>query len=68
MNIPYSKKELYRDNQQMRKELEALIAQNAELVILMEKSKKLVDETNERINQHNKRLEKNESNNSEDHF
>lgn len=58
MNIPYSKKELYRDNIKMRKELEILQARNAELVILMDQSKILIDEANEKIKEHNDRLDK----------
>lgn len=57
MNIPYSKKELYRDNIKMRKELEILQARNAELVILMDQSKILIDEANEKIKEHNNRLD-----------
>lgn len=68
MNIPYSKKELYRDNIKLTEELHVLQARNTELVILMENSKTLIEEANERIKNHNKRLENNEPDNSEDHF
>ena len=53
MNIKYSKKELYRDNCKMKDEINNLIARNAELVIMMEQSKKLIDETNKKIQKYN---------------
>lgn len=53
MNIPYSKKELYRDNIKMRKELENLQARNIELTIMIEDCNKIIDETNEKIKKHN---------------
>lgn len=53
MNIPYSKKELYRDNQAMFEQLEKLQARNTELVILMEQSEKKIEEANKRIKEFN---------------
>ena len=49
MKIQFSKKKLYRDNITLRNELELSYARNTELVIMMEQSKKLIDETNEKI-------------------
>lgn len=53
MKIPYSKKELYRDNIHLRKELDRAEASNAELVIEMERAQQLIDETNAKIIEHN---------------
>lgn len=57
MNVPYSKKELYRDNIKMRDEIENLSARNTELVIMMEQSKNLIDEANKKIKEYNKRID-----------
>lgn len=46
MNIPYSKKELYRDNIQLKKQLDHATARNAELAIVLETQNKLIDEIN----------------------
>lgn len=53
MKLPLSKKELLRDNQKMRTEIENLLARNTELVILMEQQQKLINETNKKIEKHN---------------
>lgn len=58
MNIPFSKKELYRDNCKMRKEIENLTARNTELVIMMEQSKKAIDEANDSIRKFNETIKK----------
>ena len=58
MKIPFSKRSLYLDNCKMRDEIENLIARNAELVILMEQSKALIEEANLRIAEHNKKVDK----------
>lgn len=47
MNIPYSKKELYRDNIKLRKMLERAEASNVELAIVMETQNKLINEIND---------------------
>lgn len=58
MNIPFGKKELYRDNCKMRKEIENLTARNTELVIMMEQSKKAIDEANDSIRKFNETIKK----------
>lgn len=57
MKIPYSKKELYRDNIQLKKQLDHATARNTELVIVLETQNKLIDEINAKndtINKNNK--------------
>lgn len=49
MKLGLSKKELLRDNQKMKIELDNLFARNVELVILMEQQQKVINETNKKI-------------------
>ncbi len=56
MNIPYSKKELYKDNLAMRKEIANLISVNSELVILNEQMQEKIDSVNEKIKLFNRKL------------
>ncbi len=57
MRMPFSKKELLKDNRKMRGEIENLVARNAELVIMMEQSKALIEEANLRIDKYNKKVD-----------
>jgi len=57
MRMPFSKKELLKDNRKMRGEIENLVACNAELVIMMEQSKALIEEANLRIDKYNKKVD-----------
>lgn len=58
MSIPFSKKELLRDNQQMKIELDNLFARNVELIIIMEKQQKLINEANKKIEAYNASISK----------
>jgi len=49
MNIPYSKKELYKDNQKLNKELNNVLSVNIELKILYDCAMEEIEKVNEKI-------------------
>ncbi len=52
MNIPYSKKELYKDNIQLRKELDRAYASNIELKLLYDQLHEEIEEVNKTIREY----------------
>lgn len=58
MKIPFSKKELFRDNCKLQKELDELIRVNMHLRLAVELQKKSLKDANDRIQRANKIISK----------
>jgi len=62
MKIPFSKKELFRDNCKLQKELDELIRVNMHLRLAVEMQKKDLKDANDRIQKANEIISRDNSN------